>query len=496
MIFGIGDMMKALYACMICACLGAGAAADGYGELVEISAEVLRDKIRGGLLGQMLGNLNGLKHEMKYIETPGDVRVYVPSLAEGAWTDDDTDFEWVYVVAMAEHDSVFIPPEKIAELWKRRINTRIWCSNQYARQLMDLGFVPPMTGNVALNPWAQFNISGQFLCETFGLLAPGMPQTGARIGLHYTRVAIDGEPAQTTQLFCTMIATAFLDLDMEAILDAGAAAVDPVSEIREIVANVRLWHKANPGDWRAVRRLVKEAYSRHGGAMRDKNGYELNTAAIIAALLYGQGDLAETLRVAFNFGWDADCNAATAGTIVGVIRGYRWMMSQAWDIRDQYRNTTRQHMPSDETITSFGDRVMEQAERVIVEQGGTRQFDRGRVSYRIMREKAANVRPLDKMEDLVGRMQRDMKDDIVQAIIGVDEAARARGAYLAICLDMADSVRQAHPAAWAGAVNALENHSKVVQVLFYHSPVPLADTLRAKALAAGVTRPARREDIW
>ena len=65
---------------------------------------------------------------------------------------------------------------------------------------------------------------------------------------------------------------------------------------------------------------VKEKYVRFGGAMRDKNGYELNTASVIAALLYGQGDPAQTLQTAFNFGWDADCNAATAGTIVGVMK--------------------------------------------------------------------------------------------------------------------------------------------------------------------------------
>jgi hypothetical protein len=31
----------------------------------EIPGDVLQDKIRGGLLGQILGNLNGLPHEMK-----------------------------------------------------------------------------------------------------------------------------------------------------------------------------------------------------------------------------------------------------------------------------------------------------------------------------------------------------------------------------------------------------------------------------------------------
>jgi len=475
----------------------AGIAGAQQGDFYDISAEVLRDKIRGGLLGQMLGNLNGLPHEMTYIAEPGDVKEYVPSLPEGAWTDDDTDFEWVYIVAMAEHDSVLIPPEMIAELWKRRINKRIWCSNQYARQLMDLGLVPPLTGNVVLNPWAEFNISGQFLCETFGLLAPAMPQTAGRIGLHYTRVAIDGEPAQTTQLFCSMIATAFVDGDMQAILDAGIAAVDEASVIRQVVVRVRKWHQENPQDWRVTRRLVKEAYTRHGGAMRDKNGYELNTAAIIAALLYGGGDLAETLRAAFNFGWDADCNAATAGTIVGVLKGYRWMMSQVWDIRDQYRNTTREDMPNDETITSFADRVMELAERVIVEQGGQRRFDRGRVKYRINREKPGNVSPLADMGDLTDRMQKEMKHEIEAAIVqGSNDVARARAAYIAICVDLADPMRQAYPAQWSKAVDALENNSKVMQVLFYHSPVPLGDRLRAKALAAGVTRPAKHEDLW
>lgn len=91
---------------------------------------------------------------------------------------------------MQRQGEIFLPTSEITNLWKTRINRRIWCSNQYARVLE-----PPLTGNIALNPWADFNISGQFLCETFGLIAPGMLQTAGRIGLHYTSVAIDGEPA-------------------------------------------------------------------------------------------------------------------------------------------------------------------------------------------------------------------------------------------------------------------------------------------------------------
>jgi len=467
------------------------------GELQEISAETLRDRIRGGLLGQILGNLNGLPHEMKYIDEPGRVGVYTPALPDGAYTDDDTDFEWVYIVEMQRRGEPMLPAAEIADLWRERINRRIWCSNQYARQLMDLGIDPPSTGAVALNPWAEFNISGQFLCETFGLIAPGMPQTAARLGLNYTTVAIDGEPAQTTQLFTAMIATAFFEADLERILDAGMGAVDPHSEIHQIVDSVRRWHRAYPNDWRRARALVKEKYSRHGGAMRDRNGYELNTAATIAALLYGQADFTETLRVAFNFGWDCDNSAATAGTVVGVMRGYRWMMAQGWTIVDRYRNTTRESMPEDETITSFADRLIDLAELVIVRNGGARRVVGGRPVFDLPIETAQPLIRVTALEDRArvpgSSRSRGIEKDLTE---GSTETDWARAVYLAICLDQGEPLKARHPEAWQRGVTALEAQWRVLQVLFHHSPVPGAKRIQGQFTRAGIAVPAERRDLW
>ena len=72
----------------------------GARRFVEISSEALEDKIRGGLLAQLLGNLNGLPHENKYYDEPGNVEHYTPALAGGARTDDDTDIEWVYILSL------------------------------------------------------------------------------------------------------------------------------------------------------------------------------------------------------------------------------------------------------------------------------------------------------------------------------------------------------------------------------------------------------------
>jgi hypothetical protein len=362
---------------------------------------------------------------------------------------------------------------------------------------MDLGMEPPLTGQIQFNPWSDFNISGQFVCESWGLIAPGLPQTAARIGLNYTRAAIDGEPAQATQLFDAMIATAFLTDDLDRILDAGLAALDPRCTIRRIANDVRAWHRQHPDDWRLTRRLVKEQYSRHVGAMRDRNGFELNTASVIGAWLYGQGDFVRTALMAFNFGWDADNNAATACTIVGVLKGHRWLMSQGWNIQDVYRNTTRDQMPADETITRFGDRLIALAERVIAERGGRKTTQDGKPLYRIPVEPSANVEPLSDPAEQSVRLRAALKAGIEEAILrGTNQQHKACAAYEAICLDLAQPFREGHPVHWARALTALSAYPKVVQVLFYESPVSAGDQLRQRALAAGLPKPAKRERIW
>ncbi|MHC4205831.1 MAG: ADP-ribosylglycohydrolase family protein [Planctomycetota bacterium] len=457
---------------------------------VEISAEDLEDKIRGGLLAQLLGNLNGLPHENKYYNEPGNVQQYTPSLVNGARTDDDTDIEWVYISAMQQDRVVLLGPERITSLWKQHINTHIWCANLYARRLMDIGIDPPLTGKLALNPWSGFNISGQFICESFGLIAPGMPQTAARIGLNYTHVTIDAEPAQTTQLFTAMIATAFFTDDINAILDAGLASVDPDSGILPIIKDVRRWHKQHTGDWQATRRLIRDKYTLYESRTRNQNGYELCTAATVASLLYGQGDLVNTLIHAFNFGWDADNNAATAATIVGVIKGHRWMQQQGWEIKDVYRNTTRPSMPADETITSFGDRIIEVAGRVIIENGGGKIRRAGKDFYRIRIQEPANVETLPDSNEQLVDLRIKLKPQIEAGFADSATVKRqARAAYLAICLEMVEEFRSKDADGWKQALEALEGYPKLLDVLFNKSPGPAGDKLRAAALAAGLKKP-------
>ena len=458
---------------------------------ISIPVETVIDKIRGGMLGQILGDLNGLPHEMAYIQEPGNVKNYIPSLQNGAWTDDDTDFEWVYICTMQKNRNAFLPADTIFRLWKERINRNIWCANRFSRYLMDIGFKPPYTGYITFSPWAEFNISGQFLCETYGLLAPAMPQTAARIGLNYTTVAIDNEPAQTTQLFTSMISTAFVENDINKIIDAGMKAMDSESKALQVCKDVRIWFAENPENWRETRRLLKEKYTSENSNIRDKNGYELNTGAIIAALLYGKGDFAETLKAAFNFGWDADCTAATCGTIVGVTKGYRWMMSQGWQIVDRYKNTTRENMPLDETISSFCDRLIELFEMVNEQNGGKKELVNNVMVYSINPEVPMPVLRLSSVEEQKENLRINLEESILRNIQSGNRQEKARAAYMAVCLDLNVTLSQKYPKQWKTACSDLSGYWKIMHNIFNDQSREFKELigLQNKFISAGFKAP-------
>jgi hypothetical protein len=179
-----------------------------------------------------------------------------------------------------------------------------------------------------------------------------------------------------------------------------------------------------------------------------------------------------------------------AGAIIGVIKGHRWMMDQGWKIQDRFRNTSRDQMPEDETLTRFGDRMVALAGRVIAENGGSAA---GPV-WRIRTQAPANLAPLASAEKRAAELRAQLGPEIERDVMQAAGAQRqARAAYLAICLDLAPALAREHAAEWKRAVAALSGYPQVLRAMFEQSPVPAGERLREKALAAGVPRPAPRK---
>ena len=81
-----------------------------------------------------------------------------------------------------------------------------------------------------------------------------------------------------------------------------------VNETRSICAA----HPRFEDAWRLVVRRFGD---------RDASKAIMNQAIVVMVLILGNGDFAETIRLAINSGWDTDCTAATAGALLGIMHG-------------------------------------------------------------------------------------------------------------------------------------------------------------------------------
>lgn len=359
-----------------------------------ISREALLDHIYGGWVGMLIGGIEGLPHEWKYTNQPRATLPEFTFLKSGARTDDDNDFEWTHLWFMDREGVIKLPYPRIVEIWKANMNTGIWVANKKARELMDQGVLPPETGSVARNPAASFNLSGQFCVESYGLIAPGMPQAAADIGLYYAHIAVSEEPLQAAQYWTSLISLcAFHQGTIEDAMQRALAAVDPKSCMAEVVTDARRLFHAHPDDWKVARQEFDQIWrlQRRWNA----NSTPLNGGFVCLALLFGGDDFYRTLQLAMALGHDADCNAATAGMVVGVRMGFKRIAAlPQFKMPDHYVNKTRPQLPAECKVSEQAETLMRLAEQVVLSNGGQKATVDGQPGYRIKLQPPMLLEPL------------------------------------------------------------------------------------------------------
>jgi hypothetical protein len=279
-----------------------------------ISEEELHDKISAFWLGQLVGNFYGLPFENNYVDDPVpflvdriythkddasldinryDWRGYIPifmDAVEGAFADDDTDIEFITLMAVEKYGLDITYPE-ITEMWKKHINRRIWVANKTARLLMDKGLVAPETGRKENNNnW--FQIDPQLVNEIWSAFYPGMTKKAGERALWGARITNDDWGTHPTIAYAVMISAAFFEKDVNKLVQLAIDAVPNEGPFAEGIRDVVKWHRENE-DWRDTRKLIHEKYYKY-----KKDGYEAPVSVVsslnnglcgIMAILYGGG---------------------------------------------------------------------------------------------------------------------------------------------------------------------------------------------------------------
>lgn len=351
----------------------------------SISMEELRDKIAGAWIGQMVGNIYGLPFENKFVGEPGSEADfpygYSKNLAklaqyDGAFSDDDTDIEYLYLTLMEKYGSEPTYAQ-MREGWMYHIRDRVWLANRAALGLMHYGFTPPFTGSAQYNPhWYQ--IDPQLINEIWAYTAPGMTAYAAAKSEWAARITSDGWATSPTVHYGAMYAEAFFCRDVRKLVETALKYLPADDRYAATVREVLALYDAHPSSWQTARaELARKYYHEEEAMTKTIWNANLNGAMGILALLYGGGDLQRTMDIGCAAGFDCDNQTATIGGLLGVMYGAKAIPDAlskplaGWTkpFNDRYINITRYDMP-DASIDDMIDRTVAQAVALACSKGG------------------------------------------------------------------------------------------------------------------------------
>ncbi len=295
------------------------------------------ERVYAGVLGKMIGvylgrPVEGWTHEKIRAEL-GSIDGYMHDRVEPPTplliTDDDLSGTFTFLRALPDYDNnPQITSAQIGQTWLNYLienRTILWwgglgkATEHTAYLRLKQGIPAPESGSMARNGAviAQ-QIGAQIFIDGWAMVSPGEPDRAAELSRRAARVSHDGEAVYAAQVIAAMEAQAFVEADIEKLIDCAIGFIPQDSVVYRMIADLRDWHQAEP-DWQVTRSRIADryGYARFGGVCPAIP----NHALIFLGLLYGAGDFRRSMLVVNTAGWDTDCNAGNLGCLLGIRSG-------------------------------------------------------------------------------------------------------------------------------------------------------------------------------
>lgn len=337
-----------------------------------LSLEEYRDKMKAGWIGQMVGVSWGQPTEFIHYDamlTEAEVPVWTSDLpVKLAYGNDDLYVEMTFMRSLLDYGLDVSSRQAGIDFANSRY--QLWCANRCGRINLRKGIAPPDCTNPKLHT-SPNDIDYQIESDYAGLISPGCPQEVVRLGNVFGRLVNFGDGVWAGQFVGAMYSEAFFTQDVDKLLDAGLRVIPAESDYAAMVRDVRMWHREFPDDWTQCWTRIRDRYSkRFNPSIRDSNGgidVRLNGACIVLGLLYGKGDLENSMRLAMRCGWDSDCNPSNVGGILFATRGIKAIPAK-WIEKIDYE---RKFAYSDFNLTSLFAASEKLAREIVRRNGGS-----------------------------------------------------------------------------------------------------------------------------
>jgi ADP-ribosylglycohydrolase len=310
----------------------------------RFSADQIYDRIYGGLLGRVIGCTLGrplellgdfadvqklleradafplndyvpeiLPHPLGYVHYNPAVQHYLRGHIQYGPRDDDLDYTVLNLLLLEKHGGSFTS-EQVAEFWLSHLAfNSTYTAERVAYANLVNQYGPPDSA-VYRNPYREF-IGAQIRADVFGYTAPGQPALAANRAWRDARISHVKNGIYGEMFVSAMIAAAFVLNDVEAVIRTGLEVIPVNSRMMAAVLDT-IEQTRRSQTWQDVAAFIGERFANH-----DPIHVLPNICLVVLALLWGEGDFERTITTAAMCGLDTDCNAATAGSILGVLNG-------------------------------------------------------------------------------------------------------------------------------------------------------------------------------
>jgi hypothetical protein len=293
----------------------------------EISLADLRDKIEGGWAGQMIGVSYGAPTEFRSLNRvipEQELPEWTPDKVKNALNQDDLYVDMTFAKVL-DDKGLGATTEDFGAMFKEA-KYALWHANLAARRALKRGVPATLSGTPKYNVHAN-DIDFQIEADFVGLMAPGLPQAAIDLAWRAGRVMNYGDGIYGGMFVSCMYSAAFFESDPRRIVEEGLACLPAKSPYARLVSDLLAWSKESPGDWIQVWNRIEDKWNKRepcpeGAGTPFNIDAKLNGAYIALGLLYGKGDMGDTIRVSTRCGQDSDCNPSSAAGVLGVVMGY------------------------------------------------------------------------------------------------------------------------------------------------------------------------------
>ncbi len=278
--------------------------------ITKISYPDYLNRVTGGWIGKCIGGATGAAMENNKNLMHYTLENVIPEVIP---PNDDLDLQVLYLQDVLERLGARFDSRDIALSFAAH---NLCMANEYAVAVrnIDHRIMPPLSG-VFNNDYFKNSMGCPIRSEIWGFVCPGDPNTAVQLAYLDGCVDHDSESISGEQFHAALEALAFVEQDVNRLLDMAMSFIPEEGELAGCVRLVREGYRSGQ-DWQQTRAAM---LARYGSS--DASYSVTNLGLTILALLHGQGDMEKTILTAINCGFDTDCTSATAASILGVMLG-------------------------------------------------------------------------------------------------------------------------------------------------------------------------------